>query len=72
MTLPKMNLSKADRLIRGVLSIVLIIFAVFWSEQIGDVLLQALIIIFAVLNLISFTIGWCPVYKLANISTFKG
>ncbi|MDP5039430.1 MAG: DUF2892 domain-containing protein [Paraglaciecola sp.] len=72
MALPKMNLSKADRLIRGVLSIVLIIFAVFWSEQIGDVLLQALIIIFAVLNLISFTIGWCPVYKLANISTFKG
>lgn len=67
-----MNLCKADRVIRGILSITLIIFAVFWSDQIGDVLLQSLIIIFAVLNLISFAIGWCPVYKLANISTFKG
>jgi hypothetical protein len=71
MTLPKMNLCKLDRIIRGVLSVALIIFAVFWADKIGDVLLQTLIIVFAVLNLISFAIGWCPVYKLANISTFK-
>ncbi|MEP7705505.1 DUF2892 domain-containing protein [Paraglaciecola sp. 25GB23A] len=71
MTLPKMNLCKLDRVIRGVLSVALIIFAVFWADKIGDVLLQTLIIVFAVLNLISFAIGWCPVYKLANISTFK-
>lgn len=72
MTLPKMNLCKADRIIRGFLSITLIVFAVFWADQIGDVILQSLIIVFAVLNLISFAIGWCPVYKLANISTYKG
>jgi hypothetical protein len=71
MSLPKVNLCKLDRIIRGVLSVALIIFAVFWADKIGDVLLQTLIIVFALLNLISFAIGWCPVYKLANISTFK-
>jgi hypothetical protein len=72
MTLPKVNLCKLDRIIRGIVSVALIIFAVFWADKIGDVLLQTLIIVFALLNLISFAIGWCPVYKLANISTFKG
>lgn len=72
MTLPKMNMCMTDRIVRGVLSIALIIFTVFWAEKIGDILLQTLIIIFAVLNLISFSIGWCPVYKLANLSTYKG
>lgn len=71
MNLPQKNLCQADRIIRGVISVALIVFAVFWADKIGDVLLQILIIVFAVLNLISFTIGWCPVYKLANISTFK-
>jgi hypothetical protein len=71
MSLPKVNLCKLDRIIRGVLSVALIIFAVFWADKIGDVLLQTLIIVFALLNLISFAIGWCPVYKLANISTLK-
>ncbi|WP_233267406.1 DUF2892 domain-containing protein [Paraglaciecola sp. L3A3] len=38
---------------------------------IGDIFLQAFILIFSVMNLISTTIGWCPVYKLANINTCK-
>ena len=71
MNLPIKNLCLADRLIRGGISLSLLVFAVFWAEQIGDVLLQVLIIIFAGLNFISFAIGWCPVYKLANISTCK-
>lgn len=71
MSLIKKNLCLADRVIRGILSVALIVFAIFWAEQIGDVLLQSLILVFAVLNLISFAIGWCPVYRLANISTFK-
>lgn len=70
MNLPKKNLSLPDRLIRGLISIALLVFAIFGSEQIGDIILQVFIVIFAGLNLISFTIGWCPIYKLANISTF--
>ena len=36
-----------------------------------DVFLQMLILVFATMNLISTTIGWCPVYQLANINTHK-
>ena len=71
MNLPVKNLCLADRVIRGSVSLSLLVFAVFWAEQIGDVVLQGLIIIFAGLNFISFAIGWCPLYKLANISTCK-
>ena len=71
MNLPIKNLCLADRVIRGGISLGLLVFAVLWAEQIGDVVLQVLIIIFAGLNFISFAIGWCPVYKLANISTCK-
>jgi len=71
MHLPEKNLSSTDRIIRGALSIALIVFALFMGDLIGDVLLQAIIIVFAILNMISFVLGWCPVYKLANISTLK-
>jgi hypothetical protein len=71
MNMPKVNLCAADRIARGVLSIVLVVYGVFWGEQIGDVLLQTVILVFAGLNLISFVIGWCPVYRLANISSCK-
>ncbi|AOW76110.1 hypothetical protein A3Q34_04125 [Colwellia sp. PAMC 20917] len=65
------NLCALDRIIRGVIAVALIVYVVLFSEQIGDVLLQVSILIFAVLNLISFTIGWCPVYQIANINTCK-
>ena len=71
MSLIKKNLCIADRVIRGILSVALIVFVIFWAEQIGDVLLQSLIWVFAILNLISFAVGWCPVYRLANINTLK-
>ena len=71
MQLPQKNLCLADRVIRGGISIVMLLFAIFWAEQIGDIILQLVIIVFAILNLISFAVGRCPVYKLANISTYK-
>jgi len=71
MKLPTKNLCFADRVFRGCASLSLLVFAVLWAEQIGDAVLQGLIIIFAGLNFLSFAVGWCPVYKLANISTCK-
>lgn len=71
MQLPKLNLCAADRIVRGTISIGLIVFSILWYEQVGDVFLLALIWIFAALNLISFAIGWCPVYHLAGITTCK-
>ena len=71
MKLPKINLCAIDRIVRGVMSVALIIYSIFWYEQIGDVLLVSFIWIFSILNLISFAIGWCPVYHLANITSCK-
>jgi len=67
----KHNLCSMDRIIRGVIAVSLIIYLVLFFEQIGDAFLQISILLFAVMNLISFVTGWCPVYKIANISTCK-
>lgn len=71
MKLPTVNLCKVDRVLRGALSVFLIIYAIFWHKEIGDTLLLTLIWGFSILNLISFASGWCPVYHLANLSTYK-
>jgi hypothetical protein len=71
MKLPKVNLCAMDRIIRGAMSVALIIYTIFWYEQIGNILLISLLCIFSILNLISFVIGWCPVYQIANITTCK-
>ena len=71
MQLPKINLCAMDRIIRGAMSIALIVYSIFWYEQIGDIFLISLLWIFSILNLISFAIGWCPVYHIANITTCK-
>ncbi|WP_223813314.1 YgaP family membrane protein [Colwellia hornerae] len=56
---------------RGVIAVALIVYLLLFSEQIGDMLLQVSLLIFAVMNLISFAIGWCPVYQIADINTCK-
>jgi hypothetical protein len=71
MNMPKANCSSIDRIIRAILSVALLLLCVFFWEEIGDIFLQSFILIFAIMNLISTTIGWCPVYKLANINTCK-
>jgi len=65
------NLCMLDRVVRGVIAVALAVCAFVFYEQIGDVVLIAAIVIFAVLNFISFTVGWCPVYQVAKITTRK-
>ena len=67
----KHNLCAIDRIIRGLISAVLIVSVALFFDQIGDTFLQVSIFIFALMNLISFVTGWCPVYQIANINTCK-
>lgn len=67
----KHNLCAIDRIIRGIIAVALISYLVLFFDQIGDTFLQISIFIFAFMNLISFVIGWCPVYNIANINTCK-
>ncbi|MEP1741691.1 MAG: DUF2892 domain-containing protein [Kangiellaceae bacterium] len=71
MNLPKVNLSSLDRWLRGIVSLVFFVYSFLYYEDIGDMLLLWAIWVFGALNLISFVIGWCPVYQLANITTCK-
>lgn len=67
----KHNLCALDRIIRGIIAVALMTYLVLFFDKIGDIFLQISILIFALMNLISFVIGWCPVYNIANIDTCR-
>ncbi|MBJ7549914.1 YgaP family membrane protein [Marinomonas ostreistagni] len=65
----KPNLHPWDRILRGVIGVVVIAFGLFNGDFLEEPIIEILIIIFGVLNLVSLATGWCPVYSLANIDT---
>lgn len=67
----KKNLARWDRSIRSLIAVFMIGAALLYTDWIGDPFLIGLIIVFGILNLIASLFGWCPIYSLANISTFK-
>ncbi|MBU2414369.1 MAG: DUF2892 domain-containing protein [Gammaproteobacteria bacterium] len=67
----KKNLHLVDRIIRGVVGIVFTGFALFNGDYLEEPVLEVLIGVFGALNLISLLSGWCPVYHVAGISTYK-
>lgn len=67
----KRNLHPADRLVRGIIGIFFTGFALLNGDFINEPILEASIGIFGFLNLISLLSGWCPVYHVAGISTYK-
>lgn len=69
--MPQKNLHLIDRLLRGVIGILAMTFALFNGDFIQEPLLEILLGIFGVLNLISLVFGWCPVYHMVGISTCR-
>ncbi|MBU2237934.1 MAG: DUF2892 domain-containing protein [Gammaproteobacteria bacterium] len=67
----KRNLHPLDRVIRGVVGIVFTGFALFNGNYLEEPVLEVLIGVFGALNLVSLLSGWCPVYHVAGISTYK-
>lgn len=65
----KKNLHLWDRLARGVIGVGVIGFVLFNGGYLEDPIIEGLLFVFGVLNLISLSTGWCPVYSLANIDT---
>lgn len=63
------NLSVIDRTLRGLVGIIITAFALFNGDFISEPIVEILLLIFGILNLISLTTGWCPVYQLAGINT---
>jgi hypothetical protein len=67
----KRNLSNLDQSIRILVGITCIVSGIMKSDLLGGALPAALVIGFGVLNLGSAIARHCPLYGIANISTFK-
>jgi hypothetical protein len=63
------NVGQPDRIARGLVGSVVIILTLLYRDNINDALIEFLLYGFGLLNMVSMTIGWCMVYKLAGINT---
>lgn len=64
------NLGSIDRLIRLIMSSVLIYIGFFATELIGDTIINMALGGFGLFNLCSVGVGICPVYILAGLNTY--
>jgi hypothetical protein len=62
------NLSTPDRLIRIILGVLML--AAGWSELTGG-LWKIALQVFGWVPLVTGLAGWCPIYAMLGISTFK-
>ena len=67
----KKNLHPLDRILRGIIGVLVIVFALFNGDYLEEPILEILLGIFGLLNLISLVSSWCPIYHIAGISTCK-
>jgi uncharacterized membrane protein len=62
------NMSSVDRVVRGIVGVVLILIALFLAMS---TVLQVIFIVIGAILVITALIGFCPLYKLLGISTKK-
>ena len=65
----KRNMSNIDRLIRAILAVLLVYL--FIGEIVTGTF-GIILVVLGVILLITSVIGFCPLYALFKISTFKG
>lgn len=65
------NINYFDQFLRTLAALACIYFGLIDSTYIEDSLLAMGVGIFGILNLIAACIGWCPVYTIAGISSYK-
>ena len=65
----KRNMSNADRIIRMVLAV---IFVVLWFQNIVTGTAAIILLILAGIFILTSFFGFCPLYKLFNVSTWTG
>ena len=65
------NINYFDQTLRTLAALACIYFGFIDSSYIGDSILAMAIGAFGILNLIAATMGWCPVYTIAGISSYK-
>lgn len=67
----KRNVSKFDRTVRILLGILCAYLVLFPSPFLANDMLRIFIGAFAAINLFTGVFAYCPLYALANITTYK-
>jgi hypothetical protein len=67
----KRNVSKLDRIVRILLGIICSYIALFPTPVFANDMLRIFIGAFGAINLFTGIFAYCPLYKMANISTYK-
>ena len=65
----KRNMSNADRIIRMVLAVILVIL---WFQNIVTGTAAIILLVLAGILILTSFFGFCPLYKLFNVSTWSG
>ena len=68
----KRNLGTPDRIARALVGIILIYIGFIDQTLITSQVLRILIGLFGALNLFGGIVSFCPLYRLADINTYKG
>jgi hypothetical protein len=63
----KRNMGKTDRIIRGIVGIILVILGIMYM----GIWYWNILFAIGVILLITAVIGWCPIYTLCKKSTLK-
>ena len=63
------NESNLDRIIRGVVGVALVLFALFGSA--GNMVLWVVALVIGAVLILTAAIGFCPLYKALGIKTNK-
>jgi hypothetical protein len=67
----QLNVGTADRIIRITIGIVCAYFALAPTDVLANEVLRIVIGVFAILNLGTGLLGWCPMYAMASLNTRK-
>ena len=67
----KLNLSPTDRTLRVLIGGILVYLGFFEQTIISNDVLRILLGLFGAINIAAALYGVCPIYKLANLSTYK-
>lgn len=65
------NMGQLDRLLRGIISLVLIYVGFVATHLVDNAVINLLLGLLGVINLVAALTASCPFYSLANISTRK-
>lgn len=67
----KKNMGGIDRSLRVIIAVVLIYFGLVDTSLVDNEVVRYIMVVFGVLNTVTASLAFCPMYTLANLSTMS-